>query len=121
TMTKHNMRSYSLLSIKTCHRRGVHAIGGMAAQIPIKDDEKANEAAIQKVREDKTREATDGHDGTWVAHPGLVAVAKAEFDKYMPEPNQISKSRDDVRVTAKDLLDLPAGTITETGLRINIS
>ena len=121
SMTRHNMRSYSLLSIKTCHRRGVHAIGGMAAQIPIKDDEKANEAAVQKVREDKTREATDGHDGTWVAHPGLVALAKAEFDTYMPEPNQIARLRDDVQVTARDLLDLPAGTITETGFRTNIN
>ena len=121
TMTSLCMRSYSLLVIKTCHRRGVHAIGGMAAQIPIKDDEKANEQAIRKVREDKIREATDGHDGTWVAHPGLVGTAMAEFDRLMPSANQIGKLRDDVRVTAKDLLALPSGTITEGGLRNNVS
>jgi malate synthase len=120
TMTSHCMRSYSQLVIKTCHRRGVHAIGGMAAQIPIKDDEKANVLAIQKVREDKIREATDGHDGTWVAHPGLVGTAMAEFDRLMPGPNQIGKLREDVRVTAKDLLELPGGTITEGGLRNNV-
>ena len=121
TMTRHCMRSYSLLVIQTCHRRGAHAIGGMAAQIPIKDDPVRNEAALQKVREDKTREATDGHDGTWVAHPGLVKIAREEFDKAMPTPNQISKLREDVRITAGDLLKLPEGTITEEGLRTNIS
>ncbi|MEJ2167541.1 MAG: malate synthase A [Deltaproteobacteria bacterium] len=120
TMTRHCMHSYSLLAIKTCHRRGAHAIGGMAAQIPIKDDPETNEAALQKVREDKMREATDGHDGTWVAHPGLVRLAKQEFDRAMPTPNQIEKLREDVRVTAEDLLKLPAGTITEEGLRTNI-
>lgn len=92
----------------------------MAAQIPIKGDEAANEAALAKVRADKVREAQDGHDGTWVAHPGLVAIAKEEFDKYMPTPNQIHVSRADVQVTAKDLLTVPQGTITEAGLRLNI-
>ncbi len=121
TMTRHCMHSYSLLAIKTCHRRGVHAVGGMAAQIPIKDDPKANEAALEKVRQDKVREATDGHDGTWVAHPGLVEIALEEFDRYMPAPNQIDKKRDDVQVTAEDLLKVPEGTITEAGLRNNIS
>ena len=109
TMTRHCMRSYSLLVIKTCHRRGAHAIGGMAAQIPIRNDPEANQAALQKVREDKIREVNDGHDGTWVAHPGLVGIAKEEFDKVMPEPNQIHKLRDDVAVTADDLLKVPGG------------
>lgn len=121
TMTRHCMHSYSLLAIKTCHRRGAHAIGGMAAQIPIKGDPERNAAALGKVREDKTREVTDGHDGTWVAHPGLVALARDEFDKKMPGPNQVERLRDDIQVTAQDLLRLPAGTITEEGLRTNIS
>jgi len=121
TMTRHCMHSYSLLVIKTCHRRGAHAIGGMAAQIPIKNDPQRNEAALNKVREDKIREATDGHDGTWVAHPGLVPIALEEFNKAMPTPNQIDKLREDVGVTAADLLKLPSGTITEQGLRTNIS
>src|SRR5436309_8215502 len=121
TMTTHFMRSYSLLAIKTCHRRNVHAIGGMAAQIPIKNDPKANEEAMARVQADKLREATDGHDGTWVAHPGLVAVAMEEFDKVMKGPNQIDKKREDVHVTAEDLLAVPDGTITEAGLRTNIS
>jgi len=121
TMTRHCMHSYSLLAIKTCHRRGAHAIGGMAAQIPIKDDPERNAAALEKVREDKTREVTDGHDGTWVAHPGLVAIARDEFDKQMAGANQIARLRDDVQITAQDLLRLPAGTITEEGLRTNIS
>ena len=120
TMTRHCMHSYSLLVIKTCHRRGAHAIGGMAAQIPIRNDSEANQAALQKVREDKIREANDGHDGTWVAHPGLVGIALEEFNKVMPKPNQIDKLRDDVAVTAADLLKLPAGKITEEGLRTNI-
>ncbi|MCA9970934.1 MAG: malate synthase A [Anaerolineales bacterium] len=120
TMTTHMMRAYSLLTIKTCHRRGIHAMGGMAAQIPIKRDPAANEAALEKVRLDKEREARDGHDGTWVAHPGLVGIAKAEFDKYMPTPNQIDRQREDVQVTAADLLTVPDGTITEAGLRTNI-
>jgi malate synthase len=121
TMTTHCMHSYSLLAIQTCHRRGIHAIGGMAAQIPIKNDPKANDEAIGKVRADKERESEDGHDGTWVAHPGLVSIAKDSFDARMPEPNQISKSRDDVRVTAKDLLQMPEGEISEQGLRHNIN
>jgi len=120
SMTRHCMHSYSLLVIKSCHRRGTHAMGGMAAQIPIKNDPQANAVALQKVREDKTREANDGHDGTWVAHPGLVQIAKEEFDKAMPSPNQINVLRDDVTVTANDLLKLPKGEITETGLRTNV-
>lgn len=121
TMTRHCMRSYSLLVIKTCHRRGAHAIGGMAAQIPIKNDPAANAAALDKVREDKRREAGDGHDGTWVAHPGLVALALEEFDRLMPAANQVARQREDVAVTAADLLKLPTGTITEAGLRTNVS
>jgi malate synthase len=120
TMTTHFMRSYSLLAIKTCHRRGAPAIGGMAAQIPIKDDPPANEHAMAKVRADKQREARDGHDGTWVAHPGLVQVAKQEFDAVMTAANQIDRQRDDVQVTARDLLEIPEGTITAGGLRMNI-
>ena len=121
TMTSRFLRSYSLLLIKTCHRRGVHAMGGMAAQIPIRDDPAANEAAMEKVRADKRREAGDGHDGTWVAHPGLVAIAKEIFDREMPQPNQIARKRQDVHVTASDLLAVPSGTITEVGLRQNLN
>ena len=122
TMTAPFMRAYSLLLIKTCHRRGTFAMGGMAAQIPIKNDPAANEAALAKVRADKDREATDGHDGTWVAHPGLVALAKEAFDKVMKTSNQIHRQRDDVKVTAKDLTDFqPQKPITENGLRININ
>ncbi len=121
TMTTHFLRSYSLLLIKTCHRRGAFAMGGMAAQIPIKNDPAANEAALAKVRADKEREAGDGYDGTWVAHPGLVEIAKAVFDRYMPRPNQVDKRRDDVQVTAADLLQVPPGAITEQGLRNNIA
>src|SRR5437016_1865552 len=121
TMTTHFMRSYSLLTIKTCHRRNAPAIGGMAAQIPIKNDPQANEEALARVRADKHREATDGHDGTWVAHPGLVPIAMAEFDAVMKRSNQIERKREDVQVTAADLLQVPEGTITEAGLRNNIS
>ncbi len=121
TMTVHFMRSYSLLLIKTCHRRNVHAMGGMAAQIPIRNDPAANEAAMEKVRADKLREAGDGHDGTWVAHPGLVPIAKEIFDKQMPEANQIARKRQDVHMTADDLLKVPDGTITEAGLRQNLN
>jgi malate synthase len=121
TMTTHFLRSYSLLAIQTCHRRGAAAIGGMAAQIPIKSDPQANAAALQKVREDKEREAGDGHDGTWVAHPGLVPVALEIFNARMPQPNQIDRLREDVRVTAADLLRVPAGPITEKGLRTNVN
>ncbi len=120
TMTTHGMHSYSLLAIKTCHHRRAHAIGGMAAQIPIKGDAAANEQALEAVRADKVREATDGHDGTWVAHPGLVELARAAFDAKMPGPHQIDRTRDDVRVTAADLLTVPAGEITERGLCLNI-
>ena len=121
TMTSRFLRSYSLLLIKTCHRREIHAMGGMAAQIPIRDDPAANEAAMEKVRADKRREAGDGHDGTWVAHPGLVAIAKEIFDREMPQPNQIARKRQDVHVTASDLLAVPSGTITEVGLRQNLN
>ena len=121
TMTRHFMRSYSLLAIKTCHHRKAHAIGGMAAQIPIRNDEKANEAALAKVRADKEREAGDGHDGTWVAHPGLVPVAKEIFDRLMPEANQVHRQRQDVDITAADLLDVPQGDITEAGFRQNVN
>jgi len=120
TMTTHFMHSYSLMAIKTCHRRGASAIGGMAAQIPIKSDPAANEQALAKVRADKHREAHDGHDGTWVAHPGLVSLAKEEFDAAMKTPNQIDRKRGDVEITATDLLTPPEGTITEDGLRLNI-
>jgi malate synthase len=122
TMTSPFMRAYALLLVKTCHRRKAFAMGGMAAQIPIKNDPAANEAATAKVRADKEREATDGCDGTWVAHPGLVGIAKEIFDRHMPGPNQVSRQRPDVLVSAKDLLDFkPEAPITEAGLRNNIS
>jgi malate synthase len=121
TMTSPFMRAYALLLVKTCHRRNAPAMGGMAAQIPIKNDAAANEAAMAKVRSDKEREATDGCDGTWVAHPGLVPIAKEVFDRHMPGPNQYGRQRPDVNVSAADLLDFkPEGPITEAGLRNNI-
>jgi malate synthase len=121
TMTTPFMRTYALSCIKACHKRGAFAMGGMAAYIPVKTDPAANEQALQKVREDKRREATDGHDGTWVAHPGLVALAKEEFDRVLGErPNQIERQREDVRVTPEQLIEVPKGTITEEGLRLNI-
>jgi malate synthase len=120
TMTTHFLRSYSLLCIQTCHRRGAFAMGGMAAQIPIKNDPAANEQALAKVRADKEREASDGHDGTWVAHPGLVPVAREIFDRLMQSPNQVHRRRKET-ITAKDLLTLPQGEITEAGLRNNVS
>ena len=121
-MTARFMRAYALLLVKTCHRRAAPAMGGMAAQIPIKNDPAANEAAMAKVREDKLREVTDGCDGTWVAHPGLVPIAKEVFDQHMPQPNQYDRQRPDVNITAKDLLDFePETPITEAGLRHNIS
>jgi malate synthase len=120
-MTTHFLRSYSRLVIKTCHRRGAFAMGGMAPQIPIKNDPKANEEALAKVRADKEREAGDGHDGTWVAHPGLVPIAMEVFDRLMPTPNNLQKMLSDVQVTAKDLLQIPQGTITEAGLRSNVN
>jgi malate synthase len=121
TMTTHFLRSYSKLLIKTCHRRGAFAMGGMAPQIPIKNDPKANEEALAKVRADKEREASDGHDGTWVAHPGLVPLAMEVFDKYMPNANQLDRQLPDVRIVGADLLQIPSGSITEGGLRSNVS
>jgi malate synthase len=121
TMTTHFLRSYSLLVIKTCHRRGAHAMGGMAAQIPIKNDPQANEQAMEKVRADKLREVRDGHDGTWVAHPGLVPIAKEVFDTYMPQPNQLGVLHPELNVTASDLLEVPTGPITADGVRINVA
>lgn len=120
-MTTHFMRSYSKLVIKTCHRREVHAMGGMSAYIPNKRDPEANRIAMEQVRADKEREASDGHDGTWVAHPGLVALAKEVFDRYMPKPNQINRKLEDVQITAADLLEVPKAEITEAGLRQNIA
>src|SRR5579885_1978972 len=123
TMTTHFMRSYAELLIQTCHRRNIHAMGGMAAQIPVKNDEAANAEAFAKVKADKEREATYGHDGTWVAHPGLVPVALEAFNRLMPGANQIAtKKREDVRVAGSDLLRFePEKPITEKGLRLNIS
>ena len=121
TMTVPFMRTYTQLVIQTCHRRGAHAIGGMAAQIPIKGNEKANEAALEKVKTDKLREVKDGHDGTWVAHPGLVPLAKEIFDEFMKTPNQLHIKREDFSCTEKELLQVPDGTITEEGLRHNIN
>ncbi len=120
TMTVPFMRAYSLLTIKTCHQRGAHAMGGMAAQIPRSDDPEWTEFANNKVREDKEREATDGHDGTWVAHPGMVGLAKEAFDEHMPQANQLDKIPD-VNPTAADLLEVPEGNITMDGFRNNIS
>ena len=123
TMTTHFMKSYAELLVKTCHRRNIHAMGGMAAQIPVKNDEAANAEAFAKVKADKEREATIGHDGTWVAHPGLVPVAKEVFDRLMPKPNQIAdRKREDVTAGAADLIRfVPETPITERGLRLNIN
>ena len=123
TMTTHFMKSYAELLVKTCHRRNIHAMGGMAAQIPVKNDEAANAEAFAKVKADKEREVTYGHDGTWVAHPALVPVAREVFDRLMPMPNQIAtRRREDVRVAAGDLLRFePEKPITEKGLRLNIN
>ncbi|HXV64358.1 MAG TPA: malate synthase A, partial [Vicinamibacteria bacterium] len=120
TMTRHFLKSYVDLLIKTCHRRGAHAMGGMAAQIPIRHDAEKNREALERVREDKLREAKAGHDGTWIAHPGLAATAIEPFDRVMTGPNQLGVSRDDVRVGPEDLLAVPDGQITEEGLRGNI-
>lgn len=123
TMTVPFMRAYTELLVRTCHRRGAHAIGGMAAFIPSRRDPAVNEVALAKVREDKERESTDGFDGTWVAHPDLVPVATEVFDRVLGErPNQLDRLREDVRVTAADLLDVrvPGGRITEEGLRTNV-
>jgi len=119
TMTSHFLAAYVDLLIATCHRRGAHAMGGMAAQIPIKNNPEANEAAMQRVREDKLREVKAGHDGTWVAHPGLIPIAKSIFDEYMPKPNQLDRQTTS-KTTAEDLLASPTGPITEAGLSLNV-
>ena len=120
TMTVPFMRNYTLNVIRVCHRRGIHAMGGMAAQIPIRHDPHANEGALEKVRQDKLREVRDGHDGTWVAHPGLIAVAQEVFDEWMPQPNQIDRLREEQQVSAADLLTACEGSITEQGARLNL-
>ena len=120
TMDKAFLKAYVDLLIQTCHKRGIHAMGGMAAQIPIKNNPAANDAALEKVRQDKLREVTAGHDGTWVAHPGLVGIAKDIFDEHMKTPNQIHVKREEVRTTAADLLRVHEGTITEQGMRMNV-
>ncbi|HOX71796.1 MAG TPA: malate synthase A [Dokdonella sp.] len=114
------LKAYSELLIKTCHRRGAFAMGGMAAQIPIGNDPDANEAAFGRVRADKQREARAGHDGTWVAHPGLIPVALEEFDKVLDGPNQLDRLREDVEVDAEDLLTAPSGTISRAGFENNV-
>lgn len=124
TMTVPFMRAYTELLVKTCHRRGAHAIGGMAAFIPSRKDIQVNEVALTKVREDKLRESGDGFDGTWVAHPDLVPTAKEVFDNVLKDrPHQKERMREEVSVAAKDLLDfkIAGGQITETGLRLNIN
>ena len=121
TMDRAFLQAYARLAIKTCHRRGAHAMGGMAAQIPVKNDPEANERAIARVRADKEREVREGHDGTWVAHPALVATAREVFDAHMPGPNQIDRLRDDVRVGPAELLAMPDGARTEAGLRTNVA
>ena len=121
TMDKAFLKAYVDLLIQTCHRRGIHAMGGMAAQIPIKSDPQANETAVEKVRQDKLRETKAGHDGTWVAHPGLVDVAMIIFNQHMKEAHQLHVTREEVKITARDLLALPKGEITEKGLRTNIN
>lgn len=121
TMTSPFMDAYVKLLIKTCHRRGVHAMGGMAAQIPIKNDQAANDAAMAKVKADKLREARAGHDGTWVAHPALAAIASEVFNEHMPAPNQMHVRREDVHITANDLLNMNVpGKVTEDGIRKNL-
>ena len=119
-MTVPFMRNYTLHVIKVCHRRGAHAMGGMAAQIPIRNDPERNQAALDKVHADKLREAKEGHDGTWVAHPGLVPIATEVFDEYMPAANQVDRQREDVNVSAADLLTPSSGDITEEGVRLNL-
>ncbi|HRG91005.1 MAG TPA: hypothetical protein PLW44_18410, partial [Chitinophagales bacterium] len=121
TMAVPFMASYSKLVIQTCHKRRVHAMGGMSAFIPIKNNEAANNAAVDKVKQDKLREVTNGHDGTWVAHPGLVGVAMDIFNEHMKTPNNYAVTREGEVYTPADLLTPPAGTITEAGLRMNIN
>ncbi len=120
TMTSPALSAYSKLLIKTCHRRGAHAMGGMAAQIPIRGDEAANTDALAKVKADKEREAREGHDGTWVAHPGLIPTALAAFNAVMTGANQVSRLREDISVSAADLTRRPEGSVTEQGLRANV-
>ena len=120
TMDRAFLKAYVELLIQTCHRREIHAMGGMAARIPIKNDPAANEYALDKVRQDKRREVKAGHDGTWVAHPGLVPIAKQIFDEHMKTPHQINVKHEDVHITAADLLKVPEGEITEKGLRLNV-
>ena len=119
-MDRSFLRSYVNLLVQTCHKRSAHAMGGMAAQIPIKDDPIANEKALAKVQDDKEREAHAGHDGTWIAHPGLAPIALDAFDSVMPNANQLKNLREDVNITASDLLQVPSGNITEHGIRANI-
>jgi len=121
TMTVPFMKAYSELVVQTCHKRGIHAIGGMAAQVPIRHDPEANAAAIAKVTADKEREVSEGYDGTWVAHPGLVPIAMEIFDRHMPGANQIVRVPAGRTITAADLLNFPSGDITETGLRLNLN
>ncbi len=121
TMETPFMDAYSKLVIQRCHKRGILAIGGMAAQIPIKNNKEANAAALEKVRKDKEREVKNGHDGTWVAHPALVEVAMKEFNKFMKTPNQLHVTRDDVKISEQDLVEIPKGTVTEVGIRKNIN
>ncbi|CAF4284515.1 unnamed protein product [Rotaria sp. Silwood2] len=121
-MTTPFMQNYARFVIKTCHRRGAHAMGGMAAQIPIKSDANANTMALNAVREDKIREVTEGHDGTWVAHPGLVSVAADAFSDVLgTKANQVDRQRPDVNPSAADLIQFPTGERTEVGLRHNIN
>jgi malate synthase len=121
TMASPFMEAYSLRVIQRCHKRNVHAIGGMAAQIPVKNDDEANKIAFEKVKKDKLREVKNGHDGTWVAHPGLISVTLDIFDKYMPEKNQINNKRKDLYITEKQLVEIPEGSVTEVGIRKNIN
>lgn len=121
TMEAPFMHAYTTLVIQTCHKRNAPAIGGMAAQIPIRNNDEANKLAFEKIREDKEREVNDGHDGTWVAHPAMIPFVMDIFDRGMPTPNQIDKKREDVHVTQEDLLEVPTGEITEEGLRTNIN
>jgi malate synthase len=121
TMKTPFMESYSLRVIQKCHKRGVHAMGGMAAQIPIKNDVVGNEIAFKKVIADKLQEVKNGHDGTWVAHPGLVNTAMGVFNENMVTKNQIHVKRADINISSKDLVEMPVGTITEEGIRKNIN
>jgi len=120
TMTVPFMKAYSELVVQTCHQHGIHAIGGMSAYIPRRDDPEANAAAIAQVVADKEREVSEGYDGTWVAHPGLVPVVMEVFNKHLPTPNQIHV-KPTRTITAQELLNFPTGDITERGMRVNIN